>query len=96
MDIEWDYVNGWVDILMKTFVEKTLAKLLHTPPKRQQYAPHQWIQKKKTYGKTKQFATLPDTSPVLDKADITYIQKVVGSFIYYSRAVDKNCNNCIK
>ena len=78
LDNEWDYFNGWVDISMNYFLKKTHTKLLHTPPKRPQHAPYQWMLK--TYKSTQQFATPPDTSPVLDKADITYVQRVVGSF----------------
>ena len=42
LDITWYYVNGWVDIAMNSFVQKTLKKLLFTPSTRKQYFPHQW------------------------------------------------------
>ena len=71
---------------MKKFVKKALKKLLHVPPKRHQHAPHEWIHKK--YGNTRQYATPIDISLPLDKSDIKYVQRVVGSFLIYRRAVD--------
>ena len=41
-----------------------------------------------TYGAKQQFATAEDNSPALSPEDKTYIQEVVGTFLYYARAVD--------
>ena len=40
------------------------------------------------YGKVNQALTPGDTSPLLDAADKRRIQQIVGSFLYYARAVD--------
>ena len=82
LDITWDYVNGWVDIAMKGFVQKTLKKLLFTPSRKRQNAPHQWSIP--MYSHNRQFAPPPDLSEILSKKDTTYVQRVVGSFLYYA------------
>ena len=41
-----------------------------------------------TYGKDKQATTPDDDSPLLDDAGKKRIQQIVGSFLYYARAVD--------
>ena len=64
LNITWDYAKGWVGISMKTYVNKTLRKLLHKKPSRAQHAPHKWSTP--IYGQTRQFATPPDTSEILD------------------------------
>ena len=43
---------------------------------------------KTTYGASKQFPTPPDKSPSLDKKDITKIQQILGTLLYYARMVD--------
>ena len=65
LDIEWDYVNGWVDISMNNHVKNTLKKLQHTPLHQAQHAPHEWTTP--TYGQTRQYVTPPDTTKQLDK-----------------------------
>ena len=71
---------------MNNFVMKTLRKLLHSPSTRKQHAPHQW--QLPVYGQNRQFAPTPDSSQVLDAKGIKHVQRVVGSFLYYARAID--------
>ena len=52
--IEWNYTKGYVDISMPKYIEKLLQKFLHTPPSRQQHAPHKWTEP--TYGQKVQYA----------------------------------------
>ena len=42
----------------------------------------------RTYGKSAQIPTKPDDSPELKPEDKKLIERVVGSFLYYGRAVD--------
>ena len=86
LNIQWDYKQKYVDISMKDYVKKALAKFQHSLPSKPQYAPHKWTVP--IYGQNKQFGLDPDTSPVLPSKDITEVQKVVGTFLYYARAVD--------
>ena len=71
---------------MKHFVIKTLQRLQHIFPSKPQYAPHSWMVP--NYGITRQYAKPPDTSPLLDKSGIKRVQSIVGSFLYYGRAID--------
>eukprot|EP00804_Cyclotella_cryptica_P029613 CCRYP_017300-RA/>CCRYP_017300-RA protein AED:0.41 eAED:0.44 QI:0/-1/0/1/-1/1/1/0/306 len=41
-----------------------------------------------TYGAKQQYVDNPDLSAPLDKQDTTFIQEVIGVFLYYARAVD--------
>ena len=70
---------------MSKFVKKTLEKLQHPTPSKPQHSPHPWNQP--TYS-TRPQQTNPDTSPLLPSKDITKIQSIAGSFLYYGRAVD--------
>ena len=71
---------------MPNFVSTTLEKLQHPPPLKPQHSPHPHTLP--TYGKQQQFTPGPDTSPLLSSSQTTYIQSIVGSFLYYGRAVD--------
>ena len=54
-------------------------------PKRHVHAPHEWLAL--IYGKHCQYAKDPDTLSLLDKKETTFVQQVVGSLLYYSRAI---------
>ena len=84
--LEWNYSHGFVDIAMPKYVQKTLKKLNYEKGKHNQYAPHKWTVP--VYGKKQQFVTPEDTTKLLDKKGVKYTQRVVGSFLYYGRAVD--------
>ena len=85
LKLKWNYSEGWVDISMPKFVKNTLNRLNYKPTKKQ-HAPHTW--NVPIYGKNRQFATPNDDNPVLGQQYVKYVQKVVGSFLYYGRAVD--------
>eukprot|EP00804_Cyclotella_cryptica_P024120 CCRYP_007338-RA/>CCRYP_007338-RA protein AED:0.33 eAED:0.33 QI:0/-1/0/1/-1/1/1/0/187 len=42
----------------------------------------------RTYGAKQQFAESKDNPPLLNKTDKTFVQKIIGVFLYYARAVD--------
>ena len=63
---------------MPNYVEKTLEKLNHQPPNKDQHAPHRWVKPK--YGVIQQLTPKEDTTEYLSAQDTNYIQKVVGSF----------------
>ncbi|CAJ1934140.1 unnamed protein product [Cylindrotheca closterium] len=85
MQIDWDYENGTVDISMPGYVERALQRFTHPAPTRHESSPHAWIAP--VYGSRQQFATTDD-SPFLDVKDQTTISEVVGTFLYYGRAID--------
>ena len=84
--IKWNYEKEYVDISMPGYIEKVLHKYQHKPPSRPQHAPHKWTQP--VYGQKQQLTPDPDQSDLLDKADTKLIQGIVGSLLYYSRAID--------
>ena len=71
---------------MPKFVEKTLQKLQHIPPQKPQHQPHKHVAP--IYGQQQQFTALIDESSYLPAKETRYIQSIVGSFLYYARAVD--------
>jgi len=88
LNIDWHYDDGYVDISMQNYVQKTLQRLLHTPKTTPQYSPHEPINIQYAKKNTTQYATSPDTSQLLNQKDTKYIQSVTGSFLYYGRAID--------
>ena len=71
---------------MQNYVTKALNKFQHPTPKRAQYAPYQWTCP--NYGATKKLPTPLDTSPPIPEERKRSIQKIIGTFLYYDRAVD--------
>ena len=86
LNLDWNYDAGFVDISMPGYIDKLLQRLKHPSPKRPVDAPHKW--KSPTYGRTTQFVTPIDTSPLLMPAASLLLQSTVGSLLFYSRAVD--------
>ena len=86
LDLDWDYDNRVVHLSMLDYVKAAIARFQHKPPRKPQDQPHLHI--KPNYGATKQFAPDHDDSPLLDKADKKFVQEVIGTFLYYARAVD--------
>ena len=73
---------------MLGYVRDALQKLQHVIEKYPQYSPHPYYHTNWTKKGERQSATAPDTSPLLLPEKIKYIQQVVGTFLYYARALD--------
>ena len=73
---------------MPGYVKKTLLRLQYKQKVSPQYSPHRHIPIVYATKNTRQYATAPDTSPLLGPKDTKYIQSVTGSFLYYGRALD--------
>ena len=86
LNLLWDYKQGHVDVSMQHYVIKALHKLQHAFPSKPQYAPHKWTVP--IYGKNRQFAPDPDTNQLLPPKGIKKVQRTVGTFLYYGRAID--------
>ena len=84
--LKWNYDEKYVVISMPNYVKKNLTKYKHEKPKRPQYCPYESAPRK--YGKAAAEATDDEESPAVNKADKKFIQQVLGSFLYYARAVD--------
>ena len=86
ISLKWDYNKRTVKLSMPNYVKHALHKFQHSPPTRKQQAPHPWIPK--VFGKQIQLVNEPLPSPPLSKQSTTRIQQIVGTFLYYARAID--------
>ena len=84
--LDWDYKKREVHLSMPGYVERALARFGHLIPKIPQHQPHKHTVP--TYGATIQYAKDRDVTNLLSKEDKKYIQQVLGTFLYYGRAVD--------
>jgi hypothetical protein len=84
--LDWDYKNHKVHLSMPEYVERALVRFNHPTPGKPQHQPHQHAIP--TYGATVQYAKPEDTSQRLSPSEKKYIQELIGTFLYYGRAVD--------
>jgi hypothetical protein len=71
---------------MPGYIERALQRFTHPLPTRPQHSPHAWT--KPIYGAKIQYAAPDDDSPLLDTADIKRVQEILGTLLFYARAVD--------
>jgi hypothetical protein len=86
LTLAWNYKARTVDLSMPGYVAKALERFQHPPPKRPQHSPHDW--QAPQYGAKTQLSDKADTSPLLPPSGIQFLQQVVGTILYYARAVD--------
>ena len=86
LTLAWDYEAGTVDLSMPGYVEKALARFQHTTSSRPQHSPNAWTEP--VYGAAVQLTAPEDTSAPLNADGIKRLQEVVGTFLYYTRAID--------
>ena len=86
LHLEWDYHKRTVDVSMPGYIERALATFLHIPAARPQHSPHAWLPP--SYGAAVQYAAPDDTTAPLDAPALRHLQKVIGTLLYYARAVD--------
>jgi len=83
--LDWDYGKRELVCSMNGYVERALQEFTHTPPKQHHYGPSKII--RPNYGAKVQYVK-DDTTRPLDKTKINYLQRIVGKFFYYARAID--------
>ena len=86
IQLEWDYINRTCDLSMPGYIERAIQRFQHAPPTRPQHAPHAW--QKPNYGAKTQYAETEDTTAPLDAAGTKRVQEVLGTLLFYARAVD--------
>jgi len=86
LHIDWDHVAGACDISMPGYIERALECFHHPAPTRRQYSPHAW--QRPVYGSTTQAPMSPDTTDPLDDEGVKRLQEVIGTLLFYGRAVD--------
>jgi hypothetical protein len=84
--LKWDYNIPTLDVSMPGYILKQLQKYKHDCPQRPQHCPYSPLLKQ--YGSEAQRPLPPDTSPPLSKDDIKHMQRIIGSILYYTQAVD--------
>lgn len=85
LTLTWDYENRTVDISMPGYIARALLRFKHPKPSRPQYSPHAW--NAPSYGAKTQYAK-QDLSPALDMTNKQRVQEILGTLLYYARAVD--------
>jgi hypothetical protein len=86
ISIKWDYAGKRCRLSMPGNVNNLLIKFKHPHPLKRQLSPH--ICLPISYGATTQLTPEVDTSALLDDDRKHRIQEIVGSLLYYARAVD--------
>jgi hypothetical protein len=83
--LTWDYQRRTVLCSKPGYIATALTKYRHTKPTTPQHAPYQTAPIQ--YGaKVQRVAT--DTSAPLNKTEIQHVRDIVGTLLYYARAVD--------
>ncbi len=85
-NLNWNYQDRYLDISMPNYVSRQLLKYTLQPPKQPQLCP--FSPAPTNYGKEMNIIIPEQESPKLDKHGKTYIQQVIGSFLYYTNAID--------
>ena len=82
INIDWDYMNRDVHLLMISYVRYALKRFQQTCPQIPQDQPYPQV--KPTYGAKSQYATNKDDSPMMSPANKKFIQYITGTFLYYA------------
>ena len=86
LTLTWDYQARTVIISMPGYVERASQRFQHTAATRAEHSPHVWNQPQ--YGAKIQYSEEPDTTPLLDATNARHVQEVLGTLLFYARAVD--------
>ena len=84
--LNWDYTNCMCDLSMPSYVEQALHKFQHPTPKKLQDSPYPATVKQ--YGLKVQLTDPIDTSACLPTHEIKRLQQIIGTFLFYSRAIN--------
>ena len=86
--LDWQYELGYVDLSMPDYIRHALEKLQYKKKVYPQYSPHPHVDVNWTKKGERPYARQEDLTPKLHPKEIKYIQVVVGTFLYYARALD--------
>eukprot|EP00978_Attheya_sp_CCMP212_P028927 scaffold101117_cov42-Attheya_sp.AAC.1 len=84
--LKWDYTKRSVKFDMPGYVEAALHKFQHADPSRPQDSPYPWVAPR--FGENSQEMPIPQTYPLLAQPQQNQLQQIVGTFLYYARAVN--------
>ena len=83
--LEWDYQNRTVDLSMPGYITKLLQHFLHPTPNKPYHQPHSHVQPQ--YGMEVHLTKTEAETPLLQPNDITKLPQIIGTILYYARAV---------
>ena len=86
INVQWDFPGRRVRIDMRTYIDTLLLTLDWPKPRKRQLSP--FIATPIAYGQKTQLTPEEDTSAPLSPERLLRVQKVIGSLLYYARAVD--------
>ena len=86
INIKWDYANHRCHISMPGYIENLLIKFKHPRPTKRCLSPYKCPPI--SYGAKAQLTPEVDSSELLDEHHKRRIQEIVGSLLYYARAID--------
>jgi hypothetical protein len=86
LSLEWDYLARTCDVSMPGYIARALQRFQHPTPPHPEHSPHEW--QRPNYGAKTQYATTPDTAAALNATDKLRIMEVLGTLLYYGRAID--------
>ena len=86
ISIQWDYPGKRCRLSMPGYIDNLLLKFKHPRPTKPRLLPYACLPI--SYGAKTQLTPEGDTSALLDDKRKHRIQEIVGSLLYYARAVD--------
>jgi len=86
LTLDWDYNNRFVHLSMPEYIERAMVQFMHNPLSKPQLQPHPHT--KPVYGAKVQYAMPTDNSEPATKEEEKFIRQVIGTLLYYARAVD--------
>jgi hypothetical protein len=86
ISIKWDYPGRRCQLSMPGYIDNLLIKFKHPQPCKPRLSPYACLPI--SYGAKTHLTPESDTSELLDDARKHQIQEIVGSLLYYARAVD--------
>eukprot|EP00804_Cyclotella_cryptica_P016953 CCRYP_001899-RA/>CCRYP_001899-RA protein AED:0.45 eAED:0.45 QI:0/0/0/1/1/1/2/0/118 len=78
--------TGKVHLSMPGYCKKAGHRFRHPVPTKPQHQPYPHTPH--TYGAKQQFVDTVDNTALLSKSNKTFVEEVIGVFLYYARAVD--------
>jgi hypothetical protein len=86
ISLDWDYKQRTVQNSMPNYIQQAIYNLQHATTTRPQPTPYPW--RSSTYGTKIELTLPPDNTPLVDKKQITRTQQVLGTQLYWARAVN--------
>ena len=87
LHLEWNYDKQFINVSMPHYITNLLQKHNYAP-KLPQYSPYPVAPFTIPTKGQRQYATIPDESPKLNKENTKKVQSIVGSLLYYARSID--------